>query len=387
MHQKITHATTTTQFLSLFLYPAPSRHVDKTSSLGYFEHKNDYWTQQCAQSLCCTGNISSPLLNGTITTPIVDLWDTHGPAFHLNGTDYEEFIFLQCLLEIIDNHNTDDINNDDPLFLFYAPHIAHCPLQVPKEYLDQFDFITTNDDEDQCRVETSNVFPKNEKQPARISCRKQYRAMVHLLDDMIGKVVDRLRKKRDDMWDNLLIVFTSDNGGPLRLTESGATNYPLRGGKYSLWEGGVRAAAFVSGGYLPASRRGVKLMEPIHIADWYRTLAALAGNEHVEDELARQSGLPTIDSVNVAPLLLGHVTRLHESKYLFHRMLSLWVTTSSFGKRVSIGPGGQDHSTRISTAQGLTFKTRRSTAKTAVSLTLFAILENVWIWHCMTRFD
>jgi arylsulfatase A-like enzyme len=205
------------------------------------------------------------------------------------------------MLEIIDSQDS-----NDPLLLFYAPHIAHCPLQVPKEYLQQFDFITATDDGDRCRVETANVYPENDQQPVRISCRKQYRAMVHLLDDMIGKVVDRLVKR--NMWDNLLIVFTSDNGGPVRLEESGATNYPLRGGKYSPWEGGVRAAAFVSGGYLPANRRGIKIMEPIHIADWYRTLAALAGNEHVDDELARLSGLPPLDSINMAPLLLGNVT-------------------------------------------------------------------------------
>jgi hypothetical protein len=40
----------------------------------------------------------------------------------------------------------------------------------------------------------------------------------------------------------------SDNGGPVDLVESGANNSPLRGGKYSVFEGGMRAAAFAAGG-------------------------------------------------------------------------------------------------------------------------------------------
>ena len=43
---------------------------------------------------------------------------------------------------------------------------------------------------------------------------------------------------------------------------------PLRGGKYSPWEGGVRVAAFVSGGLLPPSVRGTKQTGLIHGCDW-----------------------------------------------------------------------------------------------------------------------
>ena len=286
---------------------ATSKHIPKgrgyETSLGYFEHKNDYWTQQCAQSACCPSNDSADE-NSDI---IFDLWDTDRPARDLVGTDYEEFIFLRRMLQIIDQHNIDKDGADEPLFLFYAPHIAHCPLQVPPTYLSKFDFMSPKDDSNQCRVQTTNVVPFDQPQPLSIQCRKQYRAMVHLLDDMIGQVVQRFVER--DMWDDLLIVFTSDNGGPVRLIESGASNFPLRGGKYSPWEGGVRAAAFVSGGYLPAHRRGIQLHEPFHICDWYKTLAALAGNESVEDTLAAQSGLPAIDAVNVLPLLWGTVTK------------------------------------------------------------------------------
>ena len=53
--------------------------------------------------------------------------------------------------------------------------------------------------------------------------------------------------KRMGMYDNTLFVFTSDNGGPTTTSDGvGARNWPLRGGKHSIWEGGTRAIAVVS---------------------------------------------------------------------------------------------------------------------------------------------
>jgi arylsulfatase I/J len=58
------------------------------------------------------------------------------------------------------------------------------------------------------------------------------------------------------MYDNTFLIFSSDNGGPIA---GGANNYPMRGGKFSNWEGGIRVAAFVSGGVVPAARRTVRV--------------------------------------------------------------------------------------------------------------------------------
>jgi arylsulfatase I/J len=272
------------------------------SSLHYFEHKNDYWTQQCVQSTCCPhyggksvdSEWEGPMPDTFYNLTLTDLWDTNQPARHLNGTDYEEFIFLRRMKEIIRNHNA-----SGPLFLFYAPHVAHCPLQVPQEYLDKFHFITN--DSQYCQVQTPNILPSDQKQPT-YSCRKQYRAMVHLLDDILQQLVQAFQ--RHDLWKDTLLVFTSDNGGPLFVEESGSTNFDLRGGKYTDWEGGVRATAFVAGGYLPQGGRVVE--EIIHIADWYVTLPALAGVDAVSEE---DSNLPPVDAVNVWPLFEGTIKK------------------------------------------------------------------------------
>ena len=42
----------------------------------------------------------------------------------------------------------------------------------------------------------------------------------------------------------------------------------MRGGKYSLLEGGIRANSFVSGGLLPAAVRGTTLHGLLHVSDW-----------------------------------------------------------------------------------------------------------------------
>jgi arylsulfatase A-like enzyme len=288
------------------------------TSLNYFAHKNDFWSQECMQSVCCKKwmeDQGNHFDRSDGNTTIYDLWDTDRGAAELQGTDFEEFIFQRRMLHIIDHHAAH--SKQQPLFLFYAPHVAHCPLQVPQEYLDQLDFMTN--DESFCQAQTSTVIGPNDTTP-KFSCRKQYHAMVKVLDDIIGSLVDRL--KEHGMWNNTLVVFTSDNGGPVNPEESAATNHPLRGCKYSDWEGGVRAVAFVSGGFIPAHRRGKVVESPIHIADWYATLPALAGVDVHDMEYKLSLGddkkVPPVDAVNVWPLITGEANFEN-----FHRAIPL----------------------------------------------------------------
>ena len=87
-----------------------------------------------------------------------------------------------------------------------------------------------------------------------------------------------------------------------------ANNYPLRGSKGTDFQGGVRVAAFVTGGLLPASVRGTTLSarQRIHVADWYSTFCFLAKVPADDESAAVAAGdIPPIDSVNVWPLLSG----------------------------------------------------------------------------------
>jgi arylsulfatase I/J len=226
------------------------------TSFGYFNADNDYYTE---------------IIGACNATPIVDLWDTDKPATGVNGTgidNYEEALFAERVLKILNDHDT-----SIPLFLYYAPHLVHQPLEVPQRYLDMFKFIDYEE-------------------------RQIYHAMVKYLDDVLGNITNVLKSK--GMWDDLLVIVSADNGGPL----GAANNYPLKGGKFSDWQGGVRVNAFVSGGYLPENMRGQKTEEYIHIADWYATLCALAGVDPTDDKAAKAK-LPPIDSLNMWPLISG----------------------------------------------------------------------------------
>ena len=100
-----------------------------------------------------------------------------------------------------------------------------------------------------------------------------YMAMVNFVDGLLGRVVTALKAK--GMWDNLLWVSSADNGGPIYSDGSaGANNWPMRGGKMSNWQGGIRVNAYASGGFLPAAVRGTTVGGLIETADMYTTLQA-----------------------------------------------------------------------------------------------------------------
>lgn len=306
------------------------------TSLVYAEHMNEYWTQRIFP-----GGTACTLINASI----VDLWDSTqgGPARSLAGTKYIEFLFADRVGEVIANFSKEveayeaamdaqfelqqmssssraaaagdavegsaiDVEvaaapTPPSLFLYYAPHIAHYPLQVPQQYYDRFAFMT--DDEGKCNATTPYIWPGA---PANAySCRRQKAAMLAMLDDLVGNLTSQLKALPGGLWDETLLLFSSDNGSPLDMSEAGGSNWPLRGGKYTSWEGGVRVPAFLSGGYLPASLRGTTQPGLIHIADWWSTLAALV-NVPDDDPVAAAAGLPPPDSINMWPMIAGGAT-------------------------------------------------------------------------------
>ena len=106
-------------------------------------------------------------------------------------------------------------------------------------------------------------------------------------------------------WSVLVLqVFSSDNGGPAFSDQHAASNYPKRGGKYSSFEGGINVASFVSGGVLPAERRGKTDSGIVHVADWYSTFCYLAGVDPTDSH----PGVPDIDSLNQWPVITGTAT-------------------------------------------------------------------------------
>jgi len=150
-----------------------------------------------------------------------------------------------------------------PLFLYVPFNAVHGPFQVPEKYKEPY----------------KNLPPK----------RQTLAAMLSVVDESIGHVMAALREKK--MEENTLVIFSSDNGGvqPGQVTK----NTPLRAGKGTVYEGGVRSSAFALWpGKIPA---GKKIETPVHISDWYPTLVNLTGAD------AKQA-LP-VDGKDIWPLI------------------------------------------------------------------------------------
>jgi arylsulfatase A-like enzyme len=101
--------------------------------------------------------------------------------------------------------------------------------------------------------------------------RRTYAAMITAMDEAVGQILAALDEK--GLRENTLIVFSSDNGGvgPGKVADNGI----FRAGKTTVYEGGVRVAAFAAwkGRIAPATR----VTQPLHMVDWYPTLLRLAG--------------------------------------------------------------------------------------------------------------
>eukprot|EP01084_Bolivina_argentea_P042856 78995_1 len=234
-----------------------------SSSLGYIGYgMEDHYTQICNVKV------------GNETCVGVDIWDTNKPAKNLNGT-YNGYNYGKRAVDIIDNHSKNASNQ--PLFMYLATQNNHDPYEVPKQYEDKFN-------------------------KSWYDTQRTVAGMANFEDELIGNVTKALKK--NNMWNNTLLFISSDNGGCSGTDGDGANNSPLRGGKYSNFQGGINVIAMVSGGYLPQNRRNMSVNGTIHIADIYSTLCYIVDIDPF-DARAAKANLPPIDSINMWPLIIG----------------------------------------------------------------------------------
>ena len=123
------------------------------------------------------------------------------------------------------------------------------------------------------------------------------------LDNNIARLVDNARKT---LGENTVVVFSSDNGGSVW---SGGLNAPLRSGKFSPFEGGVRVPAFLVDFSSQYSSPGQEMKQLMHISDWLPTFLSWAGRSDL------LSGLHQ-DGLDQSPALTSPHTKVREEMVL-----------------------------------------------------------------------
>jgi len=205
--------------------------------LGFSAHAHDYWLN--------SKNIKERTPDPYGTSALL------GPLMHNMGEKSYEKGYLT---DILTDESIDYIKrkHEKPFFLTIGYSAVHHLIhEVPKKYLDKYNLREIpNYDPDSLmaygkhKAGTYSAYYDKYSRVGAINTddlRNYYLANLNCLDDNIGRVLDALKETGLDK--NTLILFISDNGGsPL----TGANNTPLTGGKYSLWEGGIRVPLAIS---------------------------------------------------------------------------------------------------------------------------------------------
>ncbi len=169
-------------------------------------------------------------------------------------------------------HLTDDFSTEavkfiqrhetEPFFLYLAYNAPHAPDHATRAHLQK----------------TAHI---------EYGGRAVYGAMVAGMDEGIGRVVDQIRES--GLGENTMIIFYSDNGG----RREHAVNFPYRGHKGMLFEGGIRVPFLVS--WPGTVRSGMKEESPITALDLFPTALAAAGMDPSQnDKLDGQNLLPVL---------------------------------------------------------------------------------------------
>lgn len=176
-------------------------------------------------------------------------------------------------------------HGDAPFLVFLSMYSVHTPLRAPAALVEKYERKAA------ALSPTAAEWGKEGEREVRlIQKHAVYAAMVEAMDSAVGKVVDHL--KALNLYDNTIIVFTSDNGGLSTSEGHPTSNLPLRAGKGWLYEGGIRVPLIMR---VPGGKGGTVLSAPLCSTDYYPTLLALAGLPERPEQ--------HVDGVSFAPLL------------------------------------------------------------------------------------
>jgi arylsulfatase A-like enzyme len=192
----------------------------------------------------------------------------HNREFRPQDAGYTEDFIVRRALEFIQE------NKDRPFFCYVPFHLVHAPMQAKESDLKEVDPKVTD------------------------PTKRTYAAMVRALDNNVAAILKQLDQL--GLRDNTIVVFTSDNGA----TKEGS-NLPLKGGKHSIYEGGVRLPTVI---HWPKGKVTTRSWHGLCGAlDMFPTLMAMAGLKMPETR--------PLDGKNIWPALRDNTASPVESYY------------------------------------------------------------------------
>jgi len=177
--------------------------------------------------------------------------------------------------------------------MYLALQDTHNPAEAPRIYLDAVD----------ASAATGITDP----------VRRILAAKLAVVDEAVANVTRALRQNQN-MLANTVIVYTTDNAGPIVPSTGapddavGASNWPLRGGKHTAYEGGVRATAWIWDGrgiLHPMGSRDLFWNGLMHAVDWLPTICKLAHCKPFPEQPDVKYGL-ALDGVDVSEAVMSN---------------------------------------------------------------------------------
>ena len=184
-------------------------------------------------------------------------------------------------------------NRDKPFLAFVSFYSVHTPLIGRPDLVEKYKAKAAAINGAEFGPE-EQVFGKGERKVRILQKHAVYAAMVEAMDLAVGKVLAQLEAL--GLEDEVVVAFTSDNGGLSTSEGSPTSNLPLRGGKGWLYEGGIREPFIVR--WPGVTKAGSICATPVMSTDFFPTFIKAAGGEP-----KRPDG--PIDGVDLMPLLAG----------------------------------------------------------------------------------
>lgn len=177
-------------------------------------------------------------------------------------------------------------HRERPFFLYWPHYAVHTPLQAKAEMIERY---------------------RRKLKPGLRHTNATYAAMIASLDESVARLQTKLEEL--GLAERTVIVFTSDNGGLIAGGRQQVTvNVPLRAGKGSAYEGGVRVPLIVK--WPGVTKAGAVCEAPVMSIDFLPTLLEIAGIEIASSE--------TIDGRSFAAALRNPQAKIEREALYWH---------------------------------------------------------------------